>query len=117
MLVAALRRFAVLLCGIGAATVVASLVIGALFGFSLARAIAIGLYIVGSLLLIGGFFIGNRGPYRPRDESGGTLLSRPVRSATSEERHEAINSSAVFVTLGLVLVLLGVASDPAQSLF
>jgi hypothetical protein len=117
MLVEALRRFALLLAGVGATTVVLSLGLGAAAGYSLTRSIAIGLYIVGSLLLLFGFFVGNRGPFRPRGESFGFFAPRSVRGSTVEERHEAINSSAVFVTLGLVLIVLGVASDPAHKLF
>ena len=117
LLLAAFRRFAVLLGGVGSATVVLSLAFGALAGYSLGRSIAIGLYIVGSLLLLFGFFIGNRGPFRPRGESFGFFAPRAVRGSTAEERHEAINSSAVFVSLGLVLIVLGLVSDPAHKLF
>ena len=120
MLLAAARRFGIMLGGIGAATAVVSLAIGALAGFSLARSIAVGLYIVGSLLLIGGFFMGNRGPLRSTSSdaaSFGMFSPRGLRTATVDERHEALNSSALLVTLGLVLVLLGLASDPAHSLF
>jgi hypothetical protein len=120
VLLDAARRFGIMLGGIGAATVVASLGIGALAGYSLARSIAIGLYIVGSLLLIGGFFMGNRGPLRSTSSDGtsfGPFGPRGIRTATVDERHDAINSSALLVTLGLVLVLLGLASDPAHSLF
>lgn len=108
-----------MLGGVGAVTVVVSLGIGALAGFSLARSIAIGLYLVGSLLLIGGFFMGNRGPLRStNDESSfGLFGARGLRTASVDERHEAINSSALLVTLGLVLVVLGLASDPAHTLF
>jgi hypothetical protein len=117
MLIAALRRFAVMLGGIGAATVAVSLAFGTLAGLSAGRSIAIGLYLVGSLLMVGGFFLGNRGPLRPRGESEGLFGPRPVRGATTDEREEAINSSALFVSLGFVLVLLGLASDPAHSFF
>ncbi len=120
MILAALRRFTVMLGGVGATTVVVSLALGTLLGFSVGRSIAVGLYIVGSLLLVGGFFIGNRGPLRTRGgDSGsfGPFVQKSVRTATVDERHEAINSSALLVSLGLVLVLLGMASDPAHSLF
>jgi hypothetical protein len=117
MLVGALRRFAVLLGGIGITTVILSIGVGALAGLSVGRSIAIGLYIVGSLLLLCGFFIGNRGPFRTRGESFGFFGPRSVRGSTLEERQEAINSSALFVSIGLILIVLGLASDPAHKLF
>ena len=117
MLVGALRRFAVLLGGIGAATVVVSMGLGALAGLSAGRSIAVGLYIVGSLLLLFGFFLGNRGPFRARGESFGFFAPRSIRGSTLEERQEAINSSALLVSIGLILIVLGLAADPAHSLF
>ena len=122
MLVAALRRFAALLVAIGTGTVVVSILFGLLVGAPIPRSIAIGFYLVGCFLLIGGFFFGNRGPVRPRssvDTGGmfGRLATRRLRWATREEHEEAINASAVFVSLGLVLVLLGVLSDNRHALF
>ena len=120
----ALRQFGVMLGGIAVGTVLVSVAIGPLTGASVGRSIAVGLYIVGSLLLLFGFFIGNRGPWRTREDpetgSGtgfGFFGPRAVRGSTADERHEAINSSALFVAMGLVLILLGVLSDPAHSLF
>lgn len=52
------------------------------------------------------------------DDAGfGFFGPRELRGSTAEERHEAINSSALFVAIGLALILLGVLSDPAHSLF
>ena len=39
------------------------------------------------------------------------LGSRFVRWASPEEREENINLSAIFVVLGFVLILIGVAAD------
>jgi hypothetical protein len=48
-------------------------------------------------------------------------LARPrgrrVRWATQEEHEEAINSSALFVALGLLLIFLGLVSDNKHALF
>jgi hypothetical protein len=41
---------------------------------------------------------------------------RRVRWATLGEQNEAINSSAVFVTLGFVLIVVGFAFDAKHSL-
>lgn len=117
MLLTALRRFAVLLCGVGAGTVVLSLAVGTLAGFSVGRSIAIGFYIVGSFFLLFGFFMGNRGPFRTNGEPFGFFAPRTIRGATLEERHESINSSALLVSIGLILIVLGLAVDPAHKLF
>ncbi len=76
-----------------------------------------GFYVVGSMLLIGGFFVGSRGPLRPQGEGGFLVRPRAVRRATTSERQEAMGMSAVLVVLGVVLILFGVAADPRQRVF
>jgi hypothetical protein len=121
MLVPALRRFSLSLVAIAAGTAAVSTLFGLLVGASLARSIAIGFYLVGCCLLLGGFFFGNLGPVRPLGDAdaGGMfrLGSRRLRWATREEHEGTINTSAVFVSLGFVLILLGVVSDNRHSLF
>ena len=121
MLLAAGRRFLLLLLLAGSVTVLGSVFFGVLAGASLERAISIGFYLVGSFLLVGGFFIGNRGPLRLKRPDEQPLLpfwgSRVVRWASLEEQEETINTSAVFVALGFVLVLLGIAIDSRHELF
>ena len=93
------------------------------------------LYLVGCFLLVAGFFVGNRGPARlgaasrgrRRDRracSASASGARRVRWATLEEREEAISNSAIFVALGLALILSGrprryaavrAASDPPRN--
>ena len=121
MLLAALRRFALLLAGTAAATSALSLLVGLLLGSTVSRSVSVGLYLVGSFLLVAGFFAGNRGPARLRgaEDEGGAVSGlfgvgvgrRRLRWATIEEREEALSNSAVFVVLGLALILLGVLAD------
>ena len=126
MWIAAGRRFGGLLLLASAVTVPVSLLFGALADVALDRALSLGFYLLGSFLLVGGFFVGNRGPVRLKREDGAgagmpllglpLLGGRAVRWATPEEREEAISMSAVLVTLGLVLILIGVAADSRVSL-
>ena len=126
MLVAALRRLAfVTVLAIGV-TVALSLLVGLLIGAGAIRSIALGFYLGGSFLLVAGFFVGNRGPARVKggDDTIGPMglpipgsSSRSLRWATLGEQNETINNSAVFISLGLVLVALGVVFDTRHSLF
>jgi hypothetical protein len=123
MLLAALRRFGLLVLLSAGVTVVGSLLFGLLTGASLERALALGFYIVGSFLLVSGFFVGNRGPTRVESESPAPMVlpmlsfaGRRLRWATMREQNETIASSAVFVCLGLVLVAIGILVDGRRSL-
>ena len=113
LIVAALGRFAKLLVAITVVIVLGSALVGLAAGASLSRSISLGFYIVGSFLVIGGFFLGNRGPLRARGDTGLVFFRRRgVRRATPAERDEAINMSAVFVAIGFILILAGIAADP-----
>jgi hypothetical protein len=122
MLIPALRRFAQFLVVIGGGTAILSGLFGLLIGASVLRSIAVGFYLIGSFLLLIGFLLGNRGPVRSRgDDVAGDIFfglgSRRLRWATREEQEEAINTSAVFVPIGLVLILVGIAADSRHALF
>jgi hypothetical protein len=121
---AALRRLALLILAGMAGTTAISLLAGAALGASLHRSVAIGFYVVGSFLLVAGFFIGNRGPARVKSETPGRATvpfawfgARTLRWATLPELYEAINNSAVFVGLGLVMVIVGIVVDGRYHLF
>ena len=117
MLLAALRRLAVLLLVVAGATATVSLVVGLLAGAGVSRSVSLGLYLVGSFILIVGFFVGNRGPLRVKDDAGSASGgSARLRRATLSEREESINSSAVFVTLGFLVIVLGMLADTRYSL-
>lgn len=122
-MLAALRRLVVLVALASAVTTVGSILLGALIGASIDRSVALGFYGLGCFLMVAGFFVGNRGPARVKSESAepsmlpfAGLGGRRLRWATLEEQNETINNSAVFVALGLILVLIGVAIDSRQSL-
>ena len=122
---AALRRlaFAVLLSV--SVTAALSLVIGLLVGASLDRSLVLGFYLMGCFLMLAGFFVGNRGPTRVKSESPAASATpfgvfsgdRRLRWATLSEQEESINNSAVFVGLGVVLVLIGILLDSRHSFF
>lgn len=117
MIRAALRRFLLVFVVVGACTGLVSLVAALLFGGSVTRALSLGFYLVGSFLLIAGFFVGNRGPVRLKQDVGVPLWgSRFVRWASPEEREEQLNLSAIFVVLGFGLILLGVVADTRYAL-
>jgi hypothetical protein len=124
VILAAIRRFVILTALAAAVTAVFSLLFGVLIGSSANRSLVLGFYLFGSFLMVAGFFVGNRGPARVKSESAGAVVlpipgfgQRQLRWATLVEQNEAINNSAVFVCVGLMLVILGVALDSRHSLF
>jgi hypothetical protein len=115
---AGLRRFAVILVALAAFTVVGSLALAVIAGWSADRALSIGFDVVGIFFLIGGFFIGNRGPVRPKGQAAMLLFGeRHLRWATESEREEAITDSAVFIAVGIAMIMIGIAVDSRYSLF
>src|SRR5437763_3589400 len=65
---AAVRRFGILFAVLTGGTAVVALALGLALGSGVGRSLSLGWYIVGSTLLVGGFFVGNRGPSRPQGE-------------------------------------------------
>ena len=118
---AAARRFVTLVVVVAGGTALVSLVLGLLFGASVSRSVSLGFYGVGSVLLIMGFFVGNRGPARLKGDPEGGLFgfarNRAVRWASGREQSESINLSFVFVALGALLIFFGVLADTRYSLF
>jgi hypothetical protein len=121
-MLAATRRFLLLLGGISGAVLVLALLLGLVLGTSLSRAISVGFYLVGAFLLVAGFFMGNRGPTRLRGEPGeeglwGLGRKRGIRIATPEERADAVSTTGVLITLGFVLIVIGVIADSRYGLY
>jgi hypothetical protein len=122
MLAAGARRFALLVGALSAGIVLVSALLGLALGSSLSRAVSLGFYLTGAFLLVAGFFVGNRGPARLRGQPGdegvwGLGRRKGVRVATAEERAEAVSTTTIFVTVGLLLILVGVIADPRYSLY
>ena len=63
------------------------------------------------LSLLAGFFVGNRGPVRPKGQGPSLFGARFMRWATPLEREESLNESALYVVVGFLLIVLGVAAD------
>jgi hypothetical protein len=115
---AAARRLGTLFVALAGGTAVIALLLGLAFGSGIGRSLSLGWYIVGSTLLISGFFIGNRGPSRPQGDGWSPFsLQRWTRWATPDEQHETISLSAVLVILGFVIIAMGVVADTRYSLF
>jgi hypothetical protein len=109
---AAARRFGIIVASFVGGTAVFSLLLGLAFGSSVSRSLSVGWYIIGSTLLISGFFVGNRGPARPEGEGWSAFsMRRWVRWATPDEQRESLSLSAFLVALGFLLIALGVLAD------
>jgi hypothetical protein len=114
MIGAGLRRLAVLFAVLIALTSVVSLVVGLALGAGSMRSLSLGFVTVGSFLLVMGFFVGSRGPVRLVRRDHGSVVG--ARMAEPGERIEAINLSVLFVGVGFVLLLAGIALDPRTKL-
>ena len=101
-------------------TALVSAALGELAGSGVSRSVSLGFYLVGSFLLIAGFFVGNRGPVRVKGDPGvsvfGIFRDRRLRWATGSEQVESLSLSFVFVALGLALIILGVVTDTRYEL-
>jgi hypothetical protein len=111
------RRFLTVAAVAVAVTALLSLGLGLLVGDSVNRSLSVGFYLAACMSMLLGVFFGIRPPVRQEGDAGalgglfGVFGSGPVRFATPEEREDSLASSAVFVVLGLVLVLCGLVCD------
>lgn len=114
---AAARRFGILVGSIVGGTAAFALLFGLALGATVSRSLSLGWYVIGCVLLISGFFVGNRGPARPEGEGWSPFsLRRWVRWASPEEQRETLSLSAVLVVLGFFLIALGVLADSRYKL-
>ena len=116
-IVEGVRRFLIVVAVVVVVTAFLSLAFGLLVGDSVNRSLSVGFYLAASMSMLLGVFFGIRPPVRQEGDAGalgglfGVFGSGPVRFATPEEREDSLASSAVFVVLGLVLVLCGLVCD------
>ena len=115
--VAGVRRFVVILAVLSAVTAAVALLFTALGGWSADRGVAIGFDLVGVFFLAAGFFVGNRGPARLKGASALFFGAREVRWATTAEREAALSDSAIFIAVGVAMILIGIVVDSRYSLF
>lgn len=101
---AARRAIYPLLLVTGAVAAVSA--VAALAGSSFERAVAVGLYAVGSFMTIVGFALGSRSLFRS------TRHSSSNEEETFSRLWETSEAAAVLVVIGVVLVLAGTAMDP-----
>jgi uncharacterized membrane protein HdeD (DUF308 family) len=122
----AARRLAILLGVVLGVSAVVSALVGLAAGASLSRSVSAGFYIVGCFLVVLGFFSGIRGPLRAR---GKEEDERPmsafftsgiwggVRTASPDERTDALATAWFFLLIGVVLVVAGVLVDDRVGLY
>lgn len=124
-MLAALRRLLVLLAGTALGVGLLAALLGLAAGWSLGRAVSVAYYVVGAFLIVLGFFMGNRGPLRPRATGeaepiagifGMGLALRGARQATVGERQDASATTGIFLGVGFWLILLGIAVDASVQL-
>lgn len=115
MILAGLRRLAVLVGAAAAGAALLGLALGLLLGLELRRGLAIGFYICGVGTCSVAVVLGSRPPVRGSGTSGFIGLGRwsggAVRWATHREHREAMNVPAILVVIGVALIAIGVAVD------
>jgi hypothetical protein len=83
------------------------------------RGVSVGFYVTGVGLCALAFLLGSRPPVRGKGDGGFVLarwLGGGVRFASREEQDEALNLPALFVVLGVLLLVAGALIDPRQPL-
>ena len=97
------------------------LLAGAVIKQGLRRDLAVGFYLSGTGLLALALLLGTRPPVKFKEGTGGELgPERPLRPGrplgSREEQNEALNVPALFVTLGVCLIVIGAVCDPSRKL-
>ena len=119
MLLGALRRFAAVVgvCAGGAAALGLAIALAA--REDVRRGLAVGFYALGALLLGLGVLLSVRPPVRSKGDGGfvglGRWMGGSVRWATASEHREAMNLPALLISVGVILIVLGVVLDDRHS--
>jgi len=112
---AALRRFAAVVASAAAAAALIGLLIAAVAREDVRRGLAVGFYVCGAGLCGLALLLGVGPPVRGKKDGGfvgfGRWVGGGVRWATRSERETALNVPALLLTVGVVLILIGVAVD------
>jgi hypothetical protein len=104
-----LKRLAKLITALCVGTTVLSLLVGYAAGTGALRAVSLGFMLVGSFLFTAGAAFGLRGGVRTARRADGTVAGVRVDRM---QGLEMMNVSAVFVGIGIALVLVGVVLHP-----
>jgi hypothetical protein len=114
VLSAALRRFAAVVAAAVVAAALVGLLVVAVAKVDLRRGLAIGFYVCGAGSCGLAVLLGAAPPVRGKRDGGfvgfGRWVGGGIRWATRSER-EAVNLPALLVTVGVVLIVVGVAVD------
>jgi len=117
-----LLRLAVAAAVVLAVVSVLSVLLGLLGHVPVRRAVSVGMYGVGALMMTLGVLHGVRPPVRvdgDRSQMGAFGVLFPlgrVRAATPDEHRDTRSSAALFVGLGMMLVVIGALIDPSHRL-
>jgi hypothetical protein len=120
VVLAGVRRLAIVAGIVLAATIVLSLLLGLAAGAGPQRSVSVGLYVLGIVLLVGCFVFGVRGPLRGVGSTGETapiLGARRLRTATTDERSESARTAIALFLAGIVVVVIASLLDPAHRAF
>jgi uncharacterized membrane protein YidH (DUF202 family) len=101
MLVHGVKRFVLVLAGLGAATALVALAFVWLADASAARAFPLTFYLAGALVIAGGVLL----------STGGSADWIPEAGFEREERESWIGSSLVYVAIGIPLIAIGALLD------
>ncbi len=119
LLTEGLLRFARTLATVLGATAVVSGLLGLADGEALRRSVSVGLYIVGSVLVLGALLVSSRPPVKAAGKGRPGLFSAAadtVRFATAEERRDSIGVAWVLLATGIMVVVVGLLVDGRRPL-
>jgi hypothetical protein len=112
-LVGGLRRSAIILVAFSAVSVLVGLVVAWLFEKDLGQALALGFFLVGGLMAIGGFVSSTMGYVPMGFPSDGGFNIREAGYMTAAEHGKAERGSLVYGVFGVILVVVGILIDNA----